>query len=51
MYVHRESIPLTLLSEGLEKLRYEEVVTALVGVQGRDELEKVRFPLSGEAVS
>ena len=29
VYVHRESMPLSLLREGLEKLRYEEVVKAL----------------------
>jgi len=31
VYVHRESIPLSLLCEGLERLRYEEVVKALEG--------------------
>jgi hypothetical protein len=41
-YVHRETIPLSLLREGLEKLKYDEVVKAL---------EKVRFPLPGEVVS
>jgi hypothetical protein len=29
VYVHRDNIPLSLLREGLEKLRYEEVVKAL----------------------
>ena len=29
MYVHRESIPLSLLREGLEKLTYPEVAKAL----------------------
>ncbi len=27
--LHRETIPLSLLRDGLEKLRYEEVVTVL----------------------
>ena len=30
-YVHRETIPLSLLREGFEKLRYEEVAKALEG--------------------
>jgi hypothetical protein len=30
-YVHRETIPLSLLREGLEKLKYDEVVKVLVG--------------------
>ncbi len=29
VYVHRENIPLSLLREGLENLRYEEVVKTL----------------------
>lgn len=29
VYVHRENIPLTLLLDGLERLRYEEVVERL----------------------
>jgi len=29
VYVHRESIPLSLLRDGLEKLRYDEVVQVL----------------------
>jgi hypothetical protein len=29
VYVHREQIPLKTLSEGLEKLKYDEVVKVL----------------------
>ena len=31
VYVHRDNIPLSLLRDGLEKLRYEEVAKALAG--------------------
>jgi integrase len=29
VYVHRENLPLSLLRDGLERLKYEEVVKAL----------------------
>jgi hypothetical protein len=29
VYVHREALPLKMLAEGLEKLRYEDVVKTL----------------------
>lgn len=31
VYVHREGLPLSLLRDGLEKLRYEEFLKALQG--------------------
>jgi hypothetical protein len=31
VYEHRELLPMSLLRDGLEKLRYEEVVKALEG--------------------
>lgn len=40
VYVHRDSIPLSLLREGLEKLRYDEVVTVLT----KEALEAIKFP-------
>ena len=39
VYVHRESIPLSLLSDGLERLKYEGVVKEL-----QEALEKIKLP-------
>jgi hypothetical protein len=39
VYAHRESIPLSLLREGLERLKYERVVKELQEV-----LEKIKLP-------
>ena len=33
VYVHREGLPLSLLKDGLEKLKYEEVVKALIAAK------------------
>lgn len=41
VYLHRESIPLSLLRDGLERLKYEEVVKEL-----SESLKKIQRPLS-----
>ena len=44
-YVHRETIPLSLLREGLEKLN-----DCLGRLTGRDLREKIPFPLEESAI-